>query len=177
MSDTLLLNIDHTPISLLPLSVIDWQHAIKLMWLDKIVVLENYDDWTVRSEKLAIDVPAVCITKEYFHYNKVIKLSRHNLYLRDLYQCQYCADTFDTADLTVDHVVPRASGGRTTWENVVTACRPCNSKKADKFGKPLRKPVRPEYYSLAKKLQTMHFKPRHPSWAKYLSFYQTKQVR
>ena len=50
MSDTLLLNADHQPISILPLSVIGWQHAVKLMFLDRITVLETYEDRVIRSE-------------------------------------------------------------------------------------------------------------------------------
>ena len=63
MSHTLLLNKDYTPISVLPLSVIHWQHAVKLMYLGRIQVIETYPDWIIHSEKLAINVPSVAITK------------------------------------------------------------------------------------------------------------------
>jgi 5-methylcytosine-specific restriction endonuclease McrA len=166
--ETLLLNRDLAPISILPLSVIGWQHAIKLMFLDRIEVLESYENRVVRSEKLTIYVPAVAMTKEYFNYKKGVKFSRHNLYLRDLYQCQYCADTFNVKDLTIDHVIPKVSGGGTNWENCVTACKSCNSKKGSKLQRPLRLPFKPSYYKLIQTWKDRHFHVNHPSWYQYL---------
>ena len=81
MSDTLLLNSNYEPISILPLSVIDWQHAIKLMYLGKVRILETYPDWLIRSEHVTINVPSVCMTTDYFHYKKNVKFSRYNMYL------------------------------------------------------------------------------------------------
>ena len=151
MSDTLLLNSNFEPISILPLSVISWQHAIKLMFLDRVEVIEEYPSWVIRSEHLAINVPSICVTKEYFNFKKGVKFSRQNLYLRDLYQCLYCNDTFIPKELTIDHVIPRASGGKTNWENTVTACKPCNHKKGTKLWKPTRMPFKPDYYNLVNK--------------------------
>ena len=85
MSNCLLLNQNYEPISVLPMSVVSWQHALKLYFLERVSILETYDNWTVRSEKLEIAVPSVCVTKEYFNYKKNVKFSRSNLYLRDLY--------------------------------------------------------------------------------------------
>ena len=102
MIDTLLLNSDFNPISVLPLSVISWQHAVKLMFLDRVVVIETYPGRLIRSEHLTLEVPSVCMTKDYFNYKKTVKFSRANMFLRDLYQCQYCADTFAVKDLTLD---------------------------------------------------------------------------
>lgn len=168
MSDTLLLNADLQPISILPLSVIGWQHAVKLMFLDRIHVLESYEDREIRSEHLTIKIPAVAMTKEYFNFKKAVKFSRHNMYLRDLYQCQYCGDTFPNAELTIDHVIPRAAGGKTTWENSVTACKPCNSRKGHKLQTPLRMPFKPTYHSLIKMWKDRQFNVGHPSWNQYL---------
>lgn len=176
MSDVLLLNQDFSPISVLPLSVISWQQAIKLMCLDRVQVLETYDDWVVRSASMAINVPAVCVTKEYFNIKKGVKFSRQNMFLRDLFQCQYCGDTFDPDDLTLDHVIPRASGGKTTWENSVTACKPCNHRKGHKLMKPLKMPYKPDYYNLVNKAKTLPFKVKHPSWYKYLGMDENQAV-
>ena len=168
MSDVLLLNSDYNPISILPLSVVDWQHAVKLLFLDRISVIEEYDNWEIRSEYLTMKVPCVCVTKEYFRYKKAVKFSRSNLFLRDLYQCQYCGDTFDHKDLTLDHVIPRAHGGKTTWENSVTACKSCNSKKGHKLQKPLREPFKPDHFHLINKWKSRPVQVRHPSWYQYL---------
>jgi 5-methylcytosine-specific restriction endonuclease McrA len=169
MSDTLLLNSNYEPISILPLSVIGWQHAIKLMYLGRINVIETYPDWIIRSERLALNVPSVAVTKEYFHYKKTVRFSRYNMYMRDLFQCQYCNDVFDFEELTIDHVVPRAKGGKTNWDNCVTACKSCNHDKGDKQNiHPLHKPYRPDYYALVKKWKDMSFTVRDESWNKYL---------
>ena len=168
MSDCLLLNQDFNPISILPLSVISWQHAIKLMFMDRIVVLEHYDNWQIHSEKLTINVPSVAVTTEYFSFKKSAKFSRHNLFLRDMYQCQYCLDTFRPFDLTIDHVIPRKHGGKTNWENCVSACRTCISKKGAKLIKPNRMPFKPDHYHLINKWRARTVKVQHPGWYKYL---------
>ena len=77
--------------------------------------------------------------------------TRRNLFLRDRFACQYCHTRFPIGDLTYDHVVPRAKGGPTTWENVVTACSKCN----------LRKGSRSLCDCSDLKLRAM---PRQPSW-------------
>ena len=168
MSQTLLLNSDFNPISILPLSVVSWQHAVKLMFLDRVTVIETYPDRQIRSEHLTIEMPSVCVSKEYFNYKKSVKFSRQNLFLRDLYQCQYCAETFDPRDLTLDHVIPRSSGGKTVWENSVTACKPCNHRKGSKLLKPLRAPFKPDYYNLIGQWRNSTFHIGHPTWHKYL---------
>ncbi len=168
MSQTLLLNSDFNPISILPLSVVSWQHAVKLMFLDRVTVIETYPDQQIRSEHLTIEMPSVCVTREYFNYKKAVKFSRANLFLRDLYQCQYCADTFSTNDLTLDHVIPRSSGGKTVWENSVTACKSCNHRKGSKLLKPIRAPFKPDYYNLIGQWRNCAFHIGHPTWNKYL---------
>ena len=165
MSDTLLLNSNYEPISVLPLSVINWQHAIKLMYLGRVHVLETYPDWIVHSERLAINVPSICVTRDYFHYKKNVKFSRYNLYMRDLFKCQYCDDVYE---LTIDHVVPRSAGGKTVWENCVTSCKSCNHAKGSRLIKPLMKPYKPDYYSLVGKWKLMPFSVKQESWYQYL---------
>ena len=100
----LLLNKDYSPISILPLSIVNWQHAIKLMFLDRITVLESYEQHVAHSSNLAIHYPAVAVTNNYFDNKRKVKFSRSNLYLRDLFTCAYCNETFDYNELTIDHV-------------------------------------------------------------------------
>ena len=168
MSHTLLLNKDYNPISVLPLSVIHWQHSIKLMFLGRIQVLETYNDWHVHSETLTLNVPSVAVTKEYFNPRRYVRFSRANVYLRDLFQCQYCEDTFDFEDLTIDHVIPRSRGGKSSWTNVVTSCKKCNYAKADKLIKPIHKPYEPDYWRLVSKWRNSPIKIKDPKWEKYL---------
>lgn len=61
-----------------------------------------------------------------------LKFSRENIYLRDNYTCQYCAKPYGLKELTLDHVVPASKFGRKEWTNVVTACRSCNHRKANR---------------------------------------------
>jgi hypothetical protein len=89
----------------------------------------------------------------------------------------YCGIQPDTKDLTFDHVIPRSKwtgkGSPTTWENIVTACKPCNNRKADKTCKeakmfPLKDPVRPAYGEMF--LGLSPWKDRVPTeWVPYLS--------
>jgi 5-methylcytosine-specific restriction endonuclease McrA len=164
----LLLNSNFEPISVVPLSIINWQHAIKLMFLDRITVLEEYEQHVARSANLTIHYPAVAVTRNYFSKSRNVRFSRTNMYLRDLYQCQYCADTFSHDELTIDHVVPRANGGITSWENSVTACKSCNHSKGSKLWKPLRMPYKPDYYQLVNKWKNRPIRVEHNSWYQYL---------
>ena len=168
MSDTLVLNGDHQPLNYLPLSVIPWKQAVKLMFLERVHVLESYEDWDIRSPSLTMPVPAVIVTKEFFNFKKKVKFKRYNMYLRDLYQCQYCADTFSSQDLTIDHVIPLSKGGKTSWTNCVTACKECNTKKGNGFTKPIREPFQPEYFQLVGQRKTQPFAIKHKSWVTYL---------
>ena len=168
MSATLILNANWQPLSWLPLSVIEWQQSIKLQYLNRIKVVEFYDDWEIHSPGKTWKVPALAITKDYHGFKRGVRFSRANLFLRDLYQCQYCAETFDHFELTIDHVMPRAKGGKTRWENCVSACVPCNSNKKDKIIKPIREPFRPDYWHLSNMVNRDKYTIRHPSWEPFI---------
>lgn len=169
MSDTLLLNSNYEPISVLPLSVINWQHSIKLMYLGRVTVIETYPNWLIRSERLAINVPSVAVTKDYFPHKKHVRFSRYNMYLRDLFKCQYCDEVQDYEELTIDHVVPRVDGGATRWDNCVTCCKSCNFNKGSKTNiKPRVVPYKPDYYHLVGKWKDMPFTVRQECWNQYL---------
>ncbi|XP_073288279.1 uncharacterized protein [Primulina huaijiensis] len=119
-------------ISYRPVNVVCWKRAICLEFMDKADVLEYYDQ-TVNSPSGSFYIPAVLRVP---HLLQVVKrrkvrrcLSRKNILSRDNFMCQYC----DSAEnLTIDHVLPIARGGEWTWENLVTACAKCNSKKGQK---------------------------------------------
>ncbi len=133
-----------------PHQIVSWQKAVTLLYVGKVDVLEEYED-IIRSVTLAMRMPAVVRLRKGGHKPKHrIKFSRLNVFLRDGFRCQYCAEKFPMRDLTYDHVVPKAHGGKTTWTNIVTACRACNETKANRTPEqakmPLRKkPVRPTW--------------------------------
>jgi 5-methylcytosine-specific restriction endonuclease McrA len=139
----LVLNADYTPLSYYPLSLWPWQTAIKAVFLERVDIVANYAR-EVHSPTRAMPIPSVIALRQYVRPSEHPAFTRFNLFLRDRFQCQYCGSL---SDLTFDHVVPRAQGGRTTWENVATACAPCNLRKGGRtpaqakmalFGHPIR---------------------------------------
>ncbi len=103
-----------------------------LVFLEKAQVVVEYEE-VVRSPSISIKLPAVIRLMRPVKVTKTSpKLTRGNLYLRDGYRCAYCEQRLPTRELTYDHVIPRAQGGRTEWENVVTACRACNHRKGNR---------------------------------------------
>jgi len=169
MSDCLLLNTDGQPVSLLPMSTLTWQEAIKYIVLEKATVLEWHEDWIVRSARWETPVPAVLMLKEYMKPKISVRFSKSNVFLRDLYACQYCGDAVNRKTATLDHVLPVSHGGKTTYENCVTACGPCNSSKGNnKKIKPKKAPHRPGYFELVERRKRMPFDLKHPEWAVYI---------
>lgn len=171
MSDTLLLNSDAQPVSWLPLSTITWQEAIKYMVLEKATVLSWHDQWMVRSARWETAVPAVMMLTEYMKPKTVVRFSKSNVFLRDMYTCQYCGVHLSKKDCTLDHVLPVSRGGKTNFENSTTACHDCNSNKGnDHKIKPKHKPHRPDYWELVNKRKQMDVQVRHPSWTDYIKY-------
>lgn len=169
MSDVLVLNADAQPVSYLPLSAIQWKEAITYMYLDKVDVLEWYDDWVVRSSSWETRVPSVIMLKEFMRRRRRPRFSKVNLYIRDLYTCQYCTQEFSRNNLTLDHVIPLSKGGRTNWANIVAACQRCNTLKGNRTAmKPKRTPYEPDYYELVSKRKQLSFDVRHPAWNNYI---------
>lgn len=166
---TLLLNTDMQPVSLLPLSTINWQEAIKYMVLDKVKVLVWHENWVVRSARWETHVPAVIMLNTYQKPKHSIRLSKRNVFLRDEYLCQYCGCAVAEQHATLDHVIPVSQGGKTTWENSATACKPCNYRKgASTRMKPKREPHKPHFWELADKRKKLGYHLSHPSWTDYL---------
>lgn len=132
-----------------PLKVVPWQRAVQLLFLNKVEMIEEYDQ-DIRSTYLVIKVPSVVrLLNGFRRHKKPVKFSRVNIYGRDGYVCQYCGVKKTMGELTYDHVVPRTLGGKTTWTNIVTACSKCNAKKGGRTPEQARmrlkkKPVQPK---------------------------------
>jgi 5-methylcytosine-specific restriction endonuclease McrA len=115
------------------LRVEPWQRAISDLFLGKVEVVEYSEDRTIQGVGREHPMPSVVRVLRHFRRDRIrIKFSRINIYARDRFTCQYCAQRFVTEELTFDHVLPRSRGGRTTWENIVTCCISCNNTKADR---------------------------------------------
>jgi len=165
----LILNADYQPLSYFPLSLWSWQDAVKAVFLDRVNVVDEYAQH-VRSVNFEMPLPSVVSLKDYVAQNRAPAFTRFNLFLRDGFECAYCASP---DNLTFDHVIPRRLGGRTTWENIVAACSKCNLKKGGRLPKEARmhprvKPSRPTAHRLQN--QGRRFPPNHlhESWLDYL---------
>jgi len=128
----LVLNADFRPLSYFPLSLWSWQDTVKAVFLDRVSILSEYDR-EVHSPSMKMRLPSVIALKEYIAASRYPAFTRFNVFLRDSFSCQYCGYRRPTPDLTFDHVVPKSKGGRTIWENVVTACCTCNLRKGSRL--------------------------------------------
>jgi 5-methylcytosine-specific restriction endonuclease McrA len=165
----LVLNADFRPLSYYPLSLWPWQDAIKAAVLDRVQIIAEYDH-VVRSQRHTFKIPSVVVLKDFVKPQKRVAFTRFNLFLRDTFCCQYCGGK---GDLTFDHVVPRAAGGITSWENVVAACSPCNLRKGSRtlkhsglnLNRAPRQPTNDEMQAAGRRFPPNHL---HQSWVDFL---------
>lgn len=156
-----------------PHEVVDWKDAATMMFKGSIEVLVQYDEILAHldrqtlktfpdlcralrqvigtdAETLEIKVPAVAVLRRRVSRVKGgVKFSKINICLRDDFSCQYCGAKLPMSKLNKDHVLPRSLGGKTTWDNIVMACYPCNDRKGnqtiDQAGmRPLVVPTKPK---------------------------------
>lgn len=169
--DTLILNKDGNPLSIVPLSVVSWQVAIRLAYQEKVYVMHTYDNWVVRSPSTTMFVPSVVITSDYIKWNRQVKYNRTNIFLRDNFTCQLCGAKPHASQLTLDHVVPRVHGGKTNWTNIVTACKECNHGKGDNRKiVPKKMPTKPGYYELMARRMQYPVVVRHATWLPFIQW-------
>lgn len=118
----------------LPLARITLKRAVVLLVTERAEALEfgTTQQWEVRSPSLVLQVSEHIrlVGGHRERHWKVPPVSRREVFRRDQHRCQYCGST---KRLTLDHVIPRSKGGTHTWDNVVTACAPCNSAKGDRL--------------------------------------------
>jgi 5-methylcytosine-specific restriction endonuclease McrA len=143
----LVLNLDYSPIT-----VCSAQRAFLLVFLNKAELIKENGTNSFRSVDQVYPMPAVIKVKRYINVPyKGVVLTRENVFKRDSYTCQYCGTT---KELTLDHLIPKAKGGQTSWNNLVTACKKCNSQKGD--------------FSLEQTNMKLSFRPYKPSYVMYL---------
>lgn len=165
----LVLNADYRPLSYYPLSIWNWQTALKAVFLDRVTIVSEYEHF-VSSPSTAVKLPSVIALKKYVKQPRYPAFTRFNLFLRDNFTCQYCGSK---EDLTFDHVIPRSQGGRTSWTNISAACAPCNLKKGGRSPHeadmhPARYPYRPTTYELQENGRAFPPNFLHESWRDYL---------
>ena len=120
-----MLNASHQPLSVVPA-----RRAVILVLKDKADVLVS-NGQVFRSERVRIDAPSVLRLRQFVRvpYRHEAPLTRRAVFARDEWACQYCGATAEN----LDHVIPRSRGGTHTWDNVVAACRRCNSRKENRL--------------------------------------------
>ncbi len=168
-SPALVLNADFRPLSYFPLSLWPWQEVVKAVFLERVDVIAQYD-YVVRSPSFEMRLPSVIALREYVKQDRAPAFTRFNLFLRDGFECVYCGSP---DDLTFDHVIPRHMGGRTSWDNIVTACSPCNLRKGGRMPREANMlltppPGRPSLHHLQQMGRKFPPNHLHSSWLDYL---------
>jgi hypothetical protein len=147
--------------------------------------LYEFDDWIklpvhdhhkfIRTPRTKIRVPEIVILTEYERLPmRDVRLTRRNLLIRDNYTCQYTGEKITYETGTIDHIIPRSRGGKSTWENLVMCCLEVNARKADRTPEEaglrlLKKPERPKWspiYARFARLATTHVPS---SWMKFIT--------
>ena len=180
----------------MPVRVVDVRRAMTLLYRGcaEVITLEedqycsyDFDSWCelsllhalekqegedfLRTPHQEVQVPRIVRLVLYDRVPKSsVRFNRKNLFARDGYRCQYCGQTRPMSQLSLDHVLPRSQGGKTTWENVVCSCMHCNSKKGGRTPyqagmRLLSEPIRPR--SSPGLLATLK-DPRYESWKSFL---------
>jgi 5-methylcytosine-specific restriction endonuclease McrA len=179
---TLVLNRNWQPVNVATVAralVLLWNESARVVdpadyqlytWADWSMLRPRDDEPFIRAIRFRLRVPEVIALSGYDRVPQgAVAFSRRNLFKRDHNTCQYCGAQPGGEDLTIDHVVPRAQGGVSSWENCVLACVACNHRKADRTPEQARmrfrrKPVRPNW----KPLYANH-SVRIESWSKFVS--------
>lgn len=148
-----------------PLNLVNLRRAVVLVLKNKAEIIEE-GDGILHSERFEMPFPSVIRLVYYVNVPyRAVSLNRRAVFARDNHTCQYCGGRAES----IDHVVPRSRGGEHSWENVVAACRRCNTRKMNRLPgeaglKLMRKPSEPRdhvwFLSLAGEI--------HPTWEPYL---------
>ena len=151
-----------------PLNITTWRRAVVMVLKGKAEGLEHDQDRRIREDTL---LPTVIRLRHFVRVPyKPLPLTRRNLFHRDGHRCQYCGASAE--QLSVDHVVPRSRGGLDTWENVTTACLPCNVRKGNRTPReaamPLLRPPHRPLGSFSFEASRQISAGQHGEWAKYV---------
>lgn len=133
-SKVLVLNQDYSALSVCSVS-----KAFLLVYMNKAELLAKSNTHVLRTINDEYPLPTVIRLHRYIHLPyRGVEMTRQNIFRRDNHRCQYCGTT---EQLTLDHVLPKSRGGKTTWDNLITACKRCNSRKGDYTPEEARMPL------------------------------------
>lgn len=157
--------------SFLPIQTTSVKKAIKMIYRG-VATVEKYSSVVWKSVSTEVVVPTVIRLICFFKLPvRTHRLSKKNIFLRDQYLCQYCEMAGTERSLTVDHIMPKSRGGSSKWDNLVTACKKCNSKKADRTPeeanmKLLKKPTKSGIHTQTTLLRNKGI--NNPEWSEFL---------
>ncbi len=157
-----------------PLGTIGVARAICMQVCDKLYIEEYDGENVLRSPSTVFKVPSVVRLRSYINIRRKRRentMKRVRIYIRDRYCCQYCGDHRQAKDLTLDHILPKAQGGATTPQNLVSACKKCNQRKGNRTPEQARMPLLTSQKLLRLGLDHVllcHYAESRPEWKKYL---------
>jgi 5-methylcytosine-specific restriction endonuclease McrA len=157
-----------------PLGTVGVARAMCMMFRGSISVEDFDGENMIHSPTKAFRVPSVIRLTKYvnvFRKRRDTAMKRARIYIRDRYRCQYCGDQKTAADLTLDHILPRAQGGESTPQNLVSACIKCNQRKGNRTPEQARMPMLTSQKLLNVGLDRIllcHYAEGKPEWKKYL---------
>jgi len=125
-----------------PIHVCSARRAITLV-LKGIAHVEELSGFEIRSSFRSIPLPSVVRLQDYRKIPRYrFSVSRKNILTRDRNTCQYCNEKYLSKDLTLDHIIPRSRGGKSTWDNLVCSCLPCNARKGSRTPEEANMPLK-----------------------------------
>jgi 5-methylcytosine-specific restriction endonuclease McrA len=156
-----------------PINVCAARRALVLV-LKGVASAEEHSGLHVHSARHGLRLPSVIRLLEYRRIpHQTRALSRKNILMRDRYTCQYCGKILSSADLTLDHVMPRSRAGETSWENLVACCHYCNNRKGNRTPEEagMKLARAPHPYSLHTSRHLMRLLAKSDeNWRKYLFY-------
>ncbi len=168
-----------------PLGTVSIARAVIMTFKGTVTVEELDGNRVLRSAQAEFPVPSVIRRRTYINVRRrreAAGMRRLRIYMRDKFRCQYCGEKKTADDLTLDHILPRSRGGDNSPVNVVTACVPCNNRKANRTPAEARMPLLTSQSALRVKLERVvlcHYAEARAEWRKYLfmDVYDDRDVR
>ena len=168
-SRVLLLNFSYEP-----LGTVGVARAMCMVFRGAVFVEEYDGDNVLHSPRAVWRVPSVIRLRSYINIRRrrqATAMKRARIYIRDKYRCQYCGEKRSAVELTLDHITPRAQGGESMAENLVSACIECNQRKGNRTPEQARMPLLTPQKLLRLGLDRVvlcHYAESKPEWKKYL---------
>lgn len=168
---TLVLNADLTPMGMFPeLFTVPARDAVQRVLSGSCSVVAEYDQF-IKTPSIRMRWPSVIVRSLYQKMPTKVSLNRQNLWLAYDSACAFCGIELSPNDVTIDHLVPKARGGKDEWTNLVCSCWKCNQEKGatqhPKF-KPSKPPKEPSFWQLLKARKKMPVVVHHESWVDFI---------